>query len=304
MNYSCVVLMSTYNGERYVGEQIDSIINQDEVDVYLLIRDDGSSDNTISVLKEKVCKNPNQILLIEGANVGIHQSFADLMNSNMGDAEFVAFADQDDVWDSNKLSTAITQLLLNKADFYSSASRLVDSNMNDLHATTSNSKLHNYYINSVSSVLSPGSQGCTIVVTRSFFDSLREHGIPSYYGHDTWITVVAYYLNKSIYDADAHMSYRQHNQSWTGNRKNKFAQQRREFKFFIKGMKRYSMLSNDLLTKYNKEFEGEKRRVLELLSKPHKSMNDRINLILTKDFGKYGFVQNCIFKLFVLLGKV
>lgn len=91
-----IVLMSTYNGEKYLKEQIDSILNQVKVEVFLMIRDDGSSDNTIAILKEYERQNRN-IKIIKGKNIGVGNSFMQLLY-NSAEAEYYAFADQDDVW--------------------------------------------------------------------------------------------------------------------------------------------------------------------------------------------------------------
>ena len=72
------VLMSSYNGEKYINEQIDSIFLQDSVDVWLLIRDDGSTDNTVSIIKNRK-EYGNRIFLIEGNNVGSTISFYEIM---------------------------------------------------------------------------------------------------------------------------------------------------------------------------------------------------------------------------------
>ena len=68
------VLMSTYNGEKYVKNQIDSILAQENVYIHITIRDDGSKDNTCSVIKEIESKNPNKISFFEGENYGYRKS--------------------------------------------------------------------------------------------------------------------------------------------------------------------------------------------------------------------------------------
>ena len=72
------VLMSTYNGEKYLREQIDSILNQENVEVDILIRDDGSTDNTLNILKEYIKKHKN-INYYTGANLRSAKSFMNLL---------------------------------------------------------------------------------------------------------------------------------------------------------------------------------------------------------------------------------
>lgn len=90
--------MSTYNGENYLKEQLDSIFNQKEVEINLFIRDDGSMDNTVDIVKEYMVKYPNKINLIEGNNIGFANSFYYLVKINPK-YEYYALSDQDDIWD-------------------------------------------------------------------------------------------------------------------------------------------------------------------------------------------------------------
>ena len=94
-----LVLMSTYNGGNYISAQIESILTQENIDVELLIRDDGSIDETINIINMISAKHTDRIRLIIGKNLGYEKSFLNLL-FNAKNADFVAFADQDDVWDS------------------------------------------------------------------------------------------------------------------------------------------------------------------------------------------------------------
>ena len=90
------VLMSTYNGENYIKEQIESIFNQKGVIVKLYVRDDGSKDRTLEILKDY------NVNLEKGTNIGYIKSFMWLIK-NVPFADYYALADQDDVWDEDKL---------------------------------------------------------------------------------------------------------------------------------------------------------------------------------------------------------
>lgn len=107
-NNMVTVLMSTYNGEKYLKEQIDSILSQVDVDVRLVIRDDGSTDNTVGVIKEYSQRNSNVEFTV-GKNIGYANSFLTLIQM-AGDSDYYAFSDQDDIWKKNKLSTAVDKI--------------------------------------------------------------------------------------------------------------------------------------------------------------------------------------------------
>ena len=107
-----LVLLSTYNGSRYLQEQIDSVLNQDGVKVVLLIRDDGSTDNTLEIL-DRNSLNHDNIFVITGSNCRSAASFMELVyeaNRTYPDFDYYAFCDQDDVWCKDKLISAVNKL--------------------------------------------------------------------------------------------------------------------------------------------------------------------------------------------------
>ena len=98
------ILMATYNGGKYIAEQIDSILNQNYNDWKLYIRDDGSKDNTVNIVKEYIEKYPDKIILIEDGrrNLGPKLNFGELLK--ISKSEYCMFCDHDDVWMEDKVS--------------------------------------------------------------------------------------------------------------------------------------------------------------------------------------------------------
>lgn len=127
-----LVLLSTYNGERYLCEQIDSLYSQKDVEIHILVRDDNSSDKTMSILQSyKEAKG--RMTILTGDNVGPACSFYNLINhayQKMEKYDYYAFSDQDDIWYDNKLSIAVTELdkNINNIKFYYSNFDIIDSN--------------------------------------------------------------------------------------------------------------------------------------------------------------------------------
>ncbi len=109
-NNTLQVLLSTYNGEAYIGEQLDSIFEQKYATIRILIRDDGSSDGTVAIIREYENRYPEQIQLIDGDNVGVVRSFWALMQHADREVDYFCFCDQDDVWMSDKANRAIQKL--------------------------------------------------------------------------------------------------------------------------------------------------------------------------------------------------
>lgn len=104
------ILMSTYNGECYLREQLDSLLNQTYKDWKLYVRDDGSTDNTVSIVKEYVSNYPNLITLLidDFGNLGSGRSFMQILS--VVDADYYMFCDQDDVWLPNKIQDTINTM--------------------------------------------------------------------------------------------------------------------------------------------------------------------------------------------------
>ena len=106
------VLMPTFNGERYLTQQLESVLSQKNVEVALLIQDDGSSDKTLDILNQY---RENISLFNSVKNQGTSKTLIELIK-RVDDADYLAFCDQDDIWKSNHLISAIN-VLKNANDF-------------------------------------------------------------------------------------------------------------------------------------------------------------------------------------------
>ena len=104
-----LVLLSTYNGENYIEELLDSLLGQ-TYPIDILIRDDGSSDNTYNIVLEYQKKYDN-IYFISGENKGFVKSFTTLVcEKRVEHYQWIAFCDQDDIWLPDKVERAVNAL--------------------------------------------------------------------------------------------------------------------------------------------------------------------------------------------------
>jgi glycosyltransferase involved in cell wall biosynthesis len=130
------ILLATYNGEKYLNQQIDSILAQTCKDFRLLIRDDSSSDNTINIIKNYISKFPDKIRLIvdNKGRLGIAQNFAALLESSQ--SEYIMFCDQDDVWLADKIELTLNAMRTAEKNYpglpllVHTDLRVVDENLN------------------------------------------------------------------------------------------------------------------------------------------------------------------------------
>ena len=106
---SVAVLMSTYNGEKYLKKQIDTILTQKNVDVHLIVRDDGSTDTTRAILREYANTNERMTFIDDGQRLGVGQSFMTLLIL-APECQYYSYSDQDDIWHEDKLICGIDMI--------------------------------------------------------------------------------------------------------------------------------------------------------------------------------------------------
>ncbi len=200
-----VVLLSTYNGEKYLKEQIDSLTSQQDVDVEILVRDDGSTDRTKDMLD--VWSKEGILTWYTGENLKPARSFLDLLEK-APEADYYAFCDQDDYWLPDKLSTAVSMLQENqsRAALYFCQTQLVDSNLNKIKSV-----IINPLLTFGESLVYHFIGGCTMVFNKSLRNLVLQYK-PSFLSmHDVWVYKVALALGANIYfDSTPHILYRQH----------------------------------------------------------------------------------------------
>lgn len=213
-----VTLMSTYNGEHFIREQIDSILVQEGCEVTLLVRDDGSSDGTCAILQEYMDRG--LLRWYTGRNLGPARSFLDLV-MQAPEADYYAFADQDDIWDSDKLATGMECLKDYQGPAcYGANSRLVDINGASMNILTDRrAKSVVRPLNCLLSALFYGGiTGCTMVMNRALIATIQRYGVPDkVIMHDLFIQQICRSLGGVLlFDGRPHMGYRQHGRNTVG----------------------------------------------------------------------------------------
>ncbi|MBQ6200572.1 MAG: glycosyltransferase [Prevotella sp.] len=213
-----LVLMSTYNGELFLKEQIDSILSQEGVDVRLLVRDDGSKDNTCSILSDYASAHQN-IEWKACENVGFVKSFSVLVKMAMASeipANYYAFADQDDIWMPKKLVTACSVLSSKdpcKPNLFTSNSMQVDAEGKELELFHKGPEPKFRKGN----VLVFGTeQGCSMVFNRRAIELYSECE-PQLTWHDRWLYHICYFLGSVTYDHRPLFYYRRHENNALAN---------------------------------------------------------------------------------------
>lgn len=200
-----VVLMSTYNGEKYLEEQIQSILKQEQVIVRLFVRDDGSTDNTVNILQKY--QNKGKLEFYSGKNLKTARSFIDLI-FNAPKAEYYAFSDQDDVWKSNKLIDAVNTIKgsSSRPTLYTGNYQLVNSNLSPI-----NGSVHITTTKFTTSLVASNAIGCSEVFNYALLKILRKAKPGFLIMHDEWVHKVCLAVGGQVfYDKRKTILYRQH----------------------------------------------------------------------------------------------
>ena len=200
------ILLSAYNGEKYIKEQIDSILNQSYTNIELYVRDDGSKDGTLAIVREYESKG--LLHLEEGANVGVAKSFQWLI-ANGGEADYYAFSDQDDVWFEDKIKMAVEKLEKTNEDepvLYFSNYDYYDGDLNFVsHRSTKEP-----YRSFINSLVDCVTLGFNSVFNRTAQQMVIGQMPEKSTGHDWWMYMVCQGMGQVIYDERPTVKYRRH----------------------------------------------------------------------------------------------
>jgi len=207
------VLMSTYNGERFIDEQVRSILEQLPANGRLMIRDDGSSDSTASRID--AFADP-RIELTRGENLGFAGSFLTLLSQVPRTVDMVMFSDQDDVWMPEKVARSWQHLqpLAAQPALYCSSQMLVDETLKPLHVTPPWPRPPSFAGALTENVVT----GCTAALNQPAVVLLQSAGVPEgVHFHDWWMYLVVSAFGSVVVDDQPTLMYRQHGTNQIGH---------------------------------------------------------------------------------------
>lgn len=290
-----IILLSTYNGEKYLKEQLDSLFSQTYQNFKIIARDDGNIDNTIEILKSYNIK-----ILDSKENLGAKRSFADLLNYAVvnSDGEYFMFCDQDDVWKNDKVEKTLAKMQEMERKFGDIPILLhTDLEVTDERLNTINSsfmdfqkidpmknKFHNLLIQNTIT-------GCTMMINRK----LAQICLPIPDGaimHDWWIGLTASKFGKIGYLNETTIKYRQHASNTIGAKGF-------DISFVLKSVSKKASLGGNMsqakafLKQFKNELDDETIKMLQEFSTLEKKSwwQKRAALLKYKLF-KQGFIRN------------
>lgn len=306
------ILLATYNGEKYLREQMESLLTQKKVTTKIYIHDDFSTDGTKKIIEQVSSQFPNRVIMINSSHsLGVVKSYQFLLDNV--DADFYLFSDQDDVWDENKVSEEI--FLLKQFEgipslVYSDL-EIVDSKLNVL----SQSMFRSMNVINTDKTAMLLTQNVITGNTVAFNKALRNLIVNHFrmddgliLMHDGWLGLVSSIYGKIFFLSRPTVKYRQHESNVVGARKNKI-----DKLLHIEHLKQAvinTILQGRALNKKMSLFTdstlsfSQRQKAEQLVSSyamlPKCSTFDKLNIMRKYSFRKQGLLRNVLFVLIVL----
>ncbi|WP_306551848.1 glycosyltransferase family 2 protein [Daejeonella sp.] len=217
MNHKALISIAlcTYNGEAYLREQLESIVNQSYSTLELIAVDDCSSDNTLNILNEYAANYPFIKVFVNPENIGYIRNFEKALKLCSG--EFIALSDQDDIWDLHKIEKQVNaignQLMIyHDSEFVDQNGQLLNKKMSDIMNLYRGDQPESFlFFNCIS--------GHSVLMKKELRDELLP--FPNAYYHDWWMGYVATNLGSIDCIDEPLVKYRQHHTADTNILKRK-----------------------------------------------------------------------------------
>ena len=230
------ILLATYNGERFLPEQIESITSQSFKDYYILASDDNSSDCTFEILRSYESVLGEKIKVVQSNTHSAKENFYNLLD--MADAEYIALCDQDDFWESDKLEKSLKAIQRLEKRYgketpilVHSDLEIVDENLNSQNKKMSEltgineaikyAKEESKYLYTISTkesfsryLVENNITGNTVIINKALLDIYKRPKVS--FMHDWWLGIIAFTFGKVGYLNECLVKYRQHGSNELG----------------------------------------------------------------------------------------
>lgn len=299
MKPTVCILMSTYNGEKYIRQQLESIFAQQDVDIKLVIRDDGSSDDTVKIIKEF-----ESVELIQATNVGCEGSFMELLQLPI-EADYYAFADQDDVWMPRKIISAIDNMKFYKCDLSVCNLMLVDAELNELGPLFSDRKIC-FYQRRMDKYIISNFHGCVQVWSNKLHKIIQTYKPKDIHPHDVWVNAIANLVSKTYIDKNCYIKYRLHGNNVSGYATNTIDRIKKGLKLYLfKDHPSCSNLSKQLLDNFSEFIKLEDNRIhtLNVLATYTCNFKNKVKLFFSNFIQDNSFQYRILYRLCILLNR-
>jgi rhamnosyltransferase len=307
MSKKVAILMSTYNGSKYLEEQIESIENQTYEDITVFIRDDKSQDNTFEIIENLKQKYSNIIVIPSDKNLRPAKSFLTILKSvsNYGEFDYYAFADQDDVWLKEKVERAVHKLEeLNNNDIpllYFSDTMLVDKDLNRIKNVR---KIKPEKIKPMNALIENIATGCTQVFNnklKELLEKINLDEIEENFLHDDLAYKIASLTGIVVYDTNSYIYYRQHEGNVIGNSSTYLDKIQKRIKNRKKIVRLRSKIAKYILSNFKDNIKPEYLADLELIANYNFK---RIKLLFNFNISRLDILDDLFYRIAIIFNSL
>lgn len=298
------ILLATYNGARYLPEQLDSLVAQTHRPLSLVVRDDGSTDDTPAIVARYAERLPLRVL--PGGHLGVRRAFFALLAAADPAAEYVAFCDQDDVWLPDKLARAVAALAERAPDqpaLYCARAILTDGALNPIGHTRLPNRPPGFYNALIENIAS----GMATVMNRAAVNLINAAPPDAAVNpiHDWWAYQAVTACGTAIYDPEPALLYRQHGRNTIGVARGPFAGFRARVMRQLSGQSRgeISALAGELRRCLGDRMTPEARTLLDDFLQP-RGLLARLGYVARCPLHRQRPSDDLAFRLLYLLGRV
>ena len=296
------ILLSTYNGSRYLRAQLDSLYCQVGVDIRILVRDDGSADDTLTILQAEAGAG-HLTIMSGGQNLGPAMSFLALLRQAMGNgAQYAAFCDQDDVWRPEKMTRAL-DMLRGKEDhpaMICTRVELVDEMLRPIGFLP----IPKRKIGLGNALVEDIATGCTIVLNRKAIELVCAYWPDRPQMHDWWCYLVLSCMGEVIYDPWPSLLYRQHGNNVVGVARTPVTRLLKRFRRFLGKHKQPAWCTHHarlLLDGYGNQMAAEHRILLQRFVRAKTDWKTRIGLAFSPELWRQGLIDTWIMRALMVM---
>jgi len=303
------ILMGTYNGEKYLEKQLESIRNQTYENWMLYISDDGSTDNTLQIIQDFSVNFPaGKVTVLKGPGIGFAENFLYLMKNKQIHSHYYAFSDQDDIWLENKLEVSVKCVSTleesgNRVVLYGGRTSLINNDLKILGL----SPLFNRHLSFNNALIQSFSGGNTMLFNHAL-KALVERLPPkvNIVSHDWFLYILCSGVGGKVhYDPEPLVLYRQHDENLVGSNNGVLSKFKRLNSLLRGEFKKWSIINDRMLKFYKKELTPENLLTFEAFSK----CNDKSGLVRIKGFIRASLyrqnkIETAVFMMMSILNKL
>lgn len=296
------VLLSTYNGAKYLAEFLESLKKQTYKNFILFVRDDGSVDNSLAIVNA-YSKLFDIIILPSYEQLGPAKSFMTLLEYAGDTFDYYSFADQDDYWNETKIERAVSHIITfkEKPVLYCSAQEYVNENLEHIKYS-----LKPKFIGLNNALVENIAVGCTIVINKPARTLVLGALPESYIMHDWWMYLLMSAFGQVIYDQHPTIKYRQHNNNTIGVATNICQEYYRKLERFInrdKGVFTIFLQATHFKLCFNSHLTQEQVKLLDFLLRGKINFIKRITLSFFSPFIRQKRVDRFILRILFLINR-